>query len=111
METLSCAELGVLVQGAVTKDSDRFLGGDFTARGALMHGFRFRRRHVALVLKAPNNAGGIALFLRGGTVVFRCLTHTPYSMPAAPGGRGCKTPSSRNPLLPAAGDGPRAHHN
>jgi hypothetical protein len=51
-----------LVQGPVTKDSDRLLGGDFATRDALMHGFRLRSRHIALLLQAADDARGIAGF-------------------------------------------------
>src|SRR5271154_442373 len=59
---LSRGKLGVLIQRVVTKDFDGFLGRDFTARDALMHGLRFWGRHIALVLEAADDARGIARF-------------------------------------------------
>jgi hypothetical protein len=79
---LSRGEFGLLAQGPVTEDSDRFLGGNFPTRDALMHGLRLRSRHIALVLQAADDASGIAGFFGCGTGVFRCLTNKPYSIPA-----------------------------
>jgi hypothetical protein len=60
------------VQGPVTKDFDDFLRRNFIARDASMYCFGFRRRDVALVLEAPDDARGIAGFLGSGTGIFRC---------------------------------------
>jgi hypothetical protein len=53
-----------------------------------MNGFILSVWNIALVLEAADDASGIAGFFGRGTSVFRCLTHTSYYMPAAPGGRG-----------------------
>jgi len=51
--------LHILVQGPVTKNSNRFLGGDLTTRGASMDGLRLRSWHIAVVLRAANYALGM----------------------------------------------------
>jgi len=43
-------------KSTLSENSDRLLGRDFTARDPLMHSFRLRGEHIALVFQAPDNA-------------------------------------------------------
>src|ERR1700675_3345331 len=79
---LARGNLGVLVERPVTKDFDRFLGRDFTARDPLMHRLRLRRRHITLVLEVTDDPRGIARFFSGGPGVFGGLAHDRHYIPA-----------------------------
>jgi hypothetical protein len=71
--------LSLPLNGAFAKYRDGFFGRDFAPLGLSMDGFILGIRNIALVLEAPDDAGGIAGFFGWGTGVLRCLTHNSYS--------------------------------
>jgi hypothetical protein len=72
---LTRGEARILVQGLVTKDSDRFLGQDFSTRYSLMQGFRRRSRNISFLLQAADDARGITGFFDGAPGVLGSHGH------------------------------------